>query len=156
MSVATLGALPDSVSAIVVCDGRPLAGMFVHVRILTSCKNDFNSVFGPTDTSGSVCFTRDALLEDSRRAANLALMDYCHPEKSYAGRMEVQPMGRTGLQAALHGYEAWRESAVFPPSYAERLQEAISILEPLAPARLSVELNASGGSGEVAAMSAEA
>jgi hypothetical protein len=150
------GTLPDSVSAVVKCGGHPTPGLFVDVRIATSSKNDFNCVFGPTDATGLLEFTRDDLLRQAARDRNLSLMDYGHPEANYAGRVEVSPMGRERLRGALRGYETWRSAAAFPPQYAERLRTALSMLERLAPARLEVELTVSGGYGEVVGLQAEA
>jgi hypothetical protein len=133
-----------------------MSGLFVQVQIETAFKNDFWSTFGPTDSEGSVAFSRDDLLRRGDQDRTLFLMDYGHPEIDYTGHMEVHPMGREALRRAIDAYHQFQQVVSFPPRYAEQLQEARLALDEIAPARLEVGLNVSGGSGTVVGVAAEA
>jgi hypothetical protein len=153
---STRSELPDRVRATITCDGRPIPGLFVSVRIAASRKNDFSSAFGPTDATGTIAVTRSELLREAERDRQFFIMDYGHPELDYAGVIYVTPMNREALGRAVQAYHQFQAHTQYPPLYAERLQEARRTLEGLAPAVLHLDLTVEGGTGEVVPKEAQA
>lgn len=148
--------LPELVRATVTCNGRPIPGIFVRVRIATLRKNDFANAFGPSDATGTIVVTRSEILREAERDRQCAIMDFGHPELDYAGVIDVAPMNRDALGRAVEAYHQFQAYTQYPPLYAERLQEARLTLESLAPAVLHLELTVEGGTGQVVANEAQA
>jgi hypothetical protein len=143
--------LPESLHVKVTCDGRPIPGLFVRVRIATSRKNDFANAFGPSDTSGEIVVTRSQLLREAERDRQFFIMDFGHPELDYAGVIDVTPMNQEALGRAVEAYHQFQAYTEYPPLYAERLQEARLALESLSPAVLRLGVTVQGGTGQVVA-----
>ena len=68
--------------------------MFVMRKFGAARKNSYNLHFGPSDERGKMEVSRDQMLHEARKTANLFLMDYGGIEIEWTGALGVTP--RTG------------------------------------------------------------
>lgn len=116
--------------------------MFVRIGIKTSFKNDFGFAFGPTNKDGIILITREDLREAARKEKAVAMMDFGDPEYDATGDLEVRTLNRDALERAIKAYDIYYVSGIYPPRYAEHIQEARIILAEKQPAKLSVDVQA--------------
>ncbi len=148
--------LPDALHVRLRANGVPVSGLFVLVRVKAARKNDFSSLHGPSGADGRVTATRERIVAEAGRDAQLFLMDYGHPEADAAGELEVTPLDRQATERALAAYELFRAVTEFPAGYSEALGRSLAALERLAPARLTAEVEVIGGNMAVRVRAAEA
>ena len=136
--------LPEQLTIRVQANGKPVAGMFVVIRIMTTRKNNFGLGFGPTSAEGQLLITRDDLLLEADKDKRFFIMDYGHPEADFAGEIVVSPLNRDALQRAVEAYDLYKDAWSYPPDYLENIQRAQNILEQLRPIKLSVKVEHNG------------
>jgi hypothetical protein len=141
--------LPVSIQVTVSYEGRPLAGMFVRVRISTSKKNDFSEFFGPSDSSGRISLSRADLIQSADRQRKLFVMDYGDPERDYSGAIDISPVDSNAVSRALDAYRKFKAHYEYPPGHADHLRAALLALNQISPALLEVDLSVQGGSGSI-------
>ena len=138
--------LPEKLDIRVFHNGRPQAGMFVKVKVETDFKNDFLLAFGPTGGDGRLNVLRDDILSEADKEKRAAMMDFGCPELNATGMILVSAMNRDALKRAIKAYDLYYASGMYPPRYAENIQEAMILLDELGEGELQTE--ADGSSSE--------
>ena len=124
--------LPERIEVMVTVDGKPLEGVLIQVSIVTTFKNNFNLLFGPTDDQGRVVITRAEMIKEARRDQELFITDYGDPETHFAGELVISIFGREKLKSAIDVYPGFKDTVEFPADYLNQLKRAQAILEQLA------------------------
>lgn len=108
--------------------GRRKMGMFVMLKFVAARKNSYNLLFGPSDERGKIEVSRDQILYEAQKTANLFLMDYGGIEIEWTGILGVTPMNRQALAGALAAYKLFKSSYEYAPGYEEALKAAEAFL----------------------------
>jgi len=121
--------LPTSLELSIEDRGRPCAGAVVKVKIYATRKNNFQSIWGPTDERGSLTIQREALIEEGKKDAEFAMMDFGQPELDFAGQIEISVMKKEAIERALKGYAEYCRYITFRPGYEAMLHDALAACE---------------------------
>ena len=114
--------LPQQI-AIEVHEGtKPCAGVLVNVTLVTTRKNDFRSMWGPTDAAGKLTVTRQELLDEGMKDREFFLMDYGHPELDFSGEIRLRVAREADLGRALAAYAQFSPGFPYRTGYAAMLQ----------------------------------
>lgn len=124
--------LPEQIEVTATVDSKPLEGVLILVTIVTTYKNDFHLLFGPTDDKGRLVITRDEMIREAQRERELFLMDYGDPEINFAGELVISIFGREKLKNAITVYPDFKDVVEFPPDHLNHLHRAQEILGNLA------------------------
>jgi hypothetical protein len=135
--------LPTWMSIVCRADGSPIAGAYIDVTVKVRRKNDFPVLAGPTDVTGVTLVTREQIEESADWHKRAFLMDYTGLGDA-TGEIVVTPKNREHLDAALRAYELYHRYLPFPAGYQEKLLKGKGVLNKLAPATLSVEVEHDG------------
>ncbi len=138
--------IPDSLTTIVLADGKPLPGLLILVSLEMTRKNAFNMVFGPSDKEGKVEVSKTEIENEVTRTLDLFPMDY-EGLSSFKGKLIVGAMGLEQVESALGAYQLHCKSAAYPSGYGEKLATARAILERLEAKRLDVKVTVSPRNG---------
>ena len=104
--------LPERIKVTATIDSVPLDGVLLLLRIVTTFKNDFNLLFGPTDNHGELVITRAEMIEGAGRDQEMSPMDYGDPEIHFAGELAVSVFNREKLKRSVAGQEIFLDVAV--------------------------------------------
>jgi hypothetical protein len=132
--------LPEQIEVSVSVDGKPLGGVLIHLTIVTTFKNDFVLLFGPTGVDGKLVISRDEMIREALREQELFIMDYGDPEIHFSGVVLVAVFGKDAIKKAIDVYPDFKDAFEFPPGYLDRLHRAQEILENLADQKISVDV----------------
>ncbi len=132
--------LPNKLHITCSANGRPLSDELVLITIKSARKNNFDLVFGPTDTNGSLLVTREELIKQAMDEKSIAQMDYGDPEYDFAGEIVVAPMTLEDIDRALKAYKFFREFMAYPIAWEKHLKRSKEILLKL-PKDATVEVN---------------
>jgi hypothetical protein len=116
--------IPEKITIAIQVGGQPTKGMFVTLKFLTTRKNPYDLLFGPSDEHGSVGITREQVLNEARRTMEFFLMDYGEIETEWTGKVQVTPMNRESIARALSAFRLFKRSYEYPPGYEESLNVA--------------------------------
>ena len=119
--------LPDRVKITIEVGRRPASQMFVTLKFVTSEKNPFNLVFGPSDRQGIIELTREQIITEATKTRELFLMDYADIESSWTGTLFVTPLNREAIRRALSAFRMFRRYS-YPDNYEENLYTADAAL----------------------------
>ena len=120
--------LPNKLLITCSANGRPLPDELVLITIKSAHKNNFDLVFGPTDTNGSLLVTRGELIKQAMDEKSIAQMDYGDPEHDFAGEIIVAPMTPEDIDRALKAYKFFREFTAYPIAWEKHLKRSKEIL----------------------------
>lgn len=120
--------IPERVEITVAVGGRPTMGMFVMLKFGAARKNSYNLLFGPSDERGKIEVSRDQILHEAKKTANLFLMDYGGIEIEWTGALGVTPMNRQALAGALAAHKLFKSSYECASGYEKALKAAEAIL----------------------------
>ena len=132
--------LPETIEVSIKADSEPLQGVLVHVCIFTTSRNNFHSLFGPTDDNGSVLITRAALIAEAKRDQKLFVTDYGDPETNFAGEIVVAIFGRDDLLRAINAYHQFKDVAEYPRDYLRKLHRAQEIIDKLPDTKIGIDV----------------
>jgi hypothetical protein len=117
--------LPEFLEILVTLDGQPCAGVGVTVGLVATRKNDFTSVWGPSDRLGKIIITGRDLLADAKQSAKLLIMDYGDPERDFSGKIRLRVMRKEDVDAALKAYEQFSPHISYRSGYRAMLDGAL-------------------------------
>ena len=132
--------LPEQIEVTVKADGKPLEGVLIQLSILTTFKNDFVLIFGPTGVDGKLIINRDEMITQARRDQELFIMDYGDPEIDFSGELLVSVFGKEAIKRAIDVYPLFKDAFEFPTGYLTQLHRALEILENLPDQKISVDV----------------
>jgi hypothetical protein len=135
--------LPTCIKLTCRADGRPIGGIYAQLTLKVSRKNDLTVLGGPTGCDGTALVTRADIDYWANWEARAWQMDYTSLA-DFTGEFEVSPEGRKQVESRRRGYERLGKYLPFPPDDGEELQEAEEVLDALAPAELTVEVEHDG------------
>ena len=124
--------LPERIKVTATIDSRPLDGVLILVLIVTTFKNNFSLLFGPTNEHGELVITGADMIKEALRAQEMYIMDYRDPEVHFGGDLVISIFGRSQLKSAIENYAVFKDIMEYPPEYLNQLQRAHEILENLA------------------------
>ena len=136
--------LPEKIEVKITAAGQPVAGLLVDARIVTTRKNNFVLLFGPTDENGELTITREDLLRQAEQDRQFFIMDYGDPEGDFSGNLLISIFGREHITRALKAYPLFKDVASFPIDYLKNITQAERILVTLHPTKLSLEVKHEG------------
>lgn len=137
--------LPERIKVTATIGRGPLEGVLFQVSIVTTFKNDFHLLFGPTNDRGEFLITRADMIKEALRQQEMSIMDYGDPEIHFAGELVVSTFGRKKLKGAIEAYPIFKDTMEFPPEYLNQLQRALGILETLAGKEISLNVALENG-----------
>src|SRR5260370_29029528 len=115
--------LPNRMKITIEAGGRPTSQMFVTLKFVTSQKNPFNLVFGPSDVHGIIEVTKEQIITEAAKTRDLFLMDYADIESCWTGTLFVAPLNREAIRRALSAFKMFRRYT-YPDNYEENLLPA--------------------------------
>lgn len=137
--------LPERIKVTATTDSAPLADVLISISIVTTFKNDFILLFGPTDDHGELVITRADLIEGAGREQEMSPMDYGDPETHFAGDLVISIFGGEKVKRAIEVYPLFKDAVQFPRDYLNQLQHAQEILEGLAGREISLDVSVEEG-----------
>jgi hypothetical protein len=135
--------LPTWIKVVCRADGTPLTGGMAQVTIRVRRKNDFTVPFGPTDDSGTALITLPEIEEWAEMERNAFPMDFTGLG-DFTGELVATVKSRESLMGALGAYDMFHGSLRYPRGYADKLREAKRVLDQIAPATLTVDVQHDG------------
>lgn len=133
--------LPDEIRVTVTYDGKPLADVLIQLSILTTFKNDFHLLFGPTGGNGTVIIRRDEMIRQALGHQQLFIKDFGDPEIHFSGELVLSIFGKEAIERAIDVYPDFKDSAEFPPDYLNQLHRAQEILTNLDAKQISLDVS---------------
>jgi hypothetical protein len=134
--------IPDDIQVVISAGGRAVPQMLAMMKFVTSQKNSFNCVFGPSNDSGYIRATRLEIVAESQKDRDFFPMDYGEIEFAWTGTLIVTPMNREALSRARSAFHSFR---LYPyrANYEESLDAADAALTAIPDAELTVSVQCS-------------
>jgi hypothetical protein len=127
--------IPDTIHVVISAGKQPVPGMLAMLKFVTSQKNSFNFVFGPSDAAGNIQLSREQLIAEAQKDREFFLMDYAEIEFAWTGTLIVTPMNRDAIKRARSAFELFRLYP-FRGDYKESLDAADAALSQIPNAEL--------------------
>ena len=119
--------VPSKLEITIIVGGQPTTGMLVMLKFFTARKNPYQLVFGPSNEQGKIEVSRDQILSEARKTADLFPMDHWNIEVDWSGVLQVTPMNRESLGRALSAMRLFH-TYDYGEGYEESLRAADAIL----------------------------
>ena len=102
-----LKSIPEAIEILALHEHKPVVDLLVMLRLSTNHKNNYSLILAPTDSSGRSSISKEDLINDAIKTADLALMDYVPLEESYTGEIQAKVMTKTDVEHAIKAYEIY-------------------------------------------------
>jgi hypothetical protein len=132
--------LPEHIEVTVKAGGEPLEGLLIQLSILTTFKNNFVLLFGPTGVDGKLIINRDEMITQALRDQELFMMDFGDPEIHFSGELLVSVFGKEAIARAINVYPDFKDVYEFPTGHLDQLHRAFQILANLGDQEISVDV----------------
>ncbi len=121
--------LPEKIVCTVKHNKNPVESIFLNAIFETDFKNNYISIFGPSDKYGKAELDRQAILHNAAVSWELGLQDFGPIEKCFTGKVFVHLMDEKELKAALDAYELFKSVVDYPSGYKQKIENSIEILK---------------------------
>jgi hypothetical protein len=116
--------IPDDIQIVISAGEQPLAQMLAALTFVTSEKNSFHFVFGPSDAHGNIRVSRAQILAEAQKDREFFLMDYAELESAWTGSLVVTPMNREATSRARSAFQRFEPHYRYRENYKEDLDVA--------------------------------
>ena len=121
--------LPEKIVCTVKHKKNPGESIFLMATFETDFKNNYSSIFGPTDKDGMALLEKPAILHDAAENWKMGLQDYGSIKKCFTGKASLCIMDEKQLKGALDAYELFKSVVDYPSDYKQKIENSIEILK---------------------------
>jgi hypothetical protein len=139
---------PNRIQLRVLADGKPLSGLLCMVISGSDYKSSFSLVAGPSDESGLLQITKDAIAASAAEKSKLG-PNGVGSELDSTPKFTIFPMDLARLKSAKMATKTIGHSYHFPAGYEQSIDKAIAVLSHHPASTLTVEVISVDGDGIV-------
>jgi hypothetical protein len=141
--------IPNRIDLRILADGEPIEGLLCMVISGADYKSSFSLVAGPSDASGILHVTREAIIASAQEKLKLNSRSEGTELENLSAKFTVFPMDLARLKSAKQASKTLRQSYHFPRGYDESIDNAIAVLSQHPATTLTVEVVSVDGEGTV-------
>jgi hypothetical protein len=130
--------LPRRIVCEVTYNELPIEGIAIRAILETDFKNNYSSIFGPTDKDGKTQLTQDNILHDAAENWKMGLMDFGPIKECFTGRVFLQILNTQELEGALSAYKLFKDYVEFAPCYQKLLEDSKDALRTIETKKLKL------------------